>query len=99
MQHRLRDSTWTIVFKALIVVHIMIREGSQDATLQYLATNPKRKLAISNFTDGMWECRVMGMAVSRNRAHSSDSPNPREEHTGILRLPDAAGNVLCLDKD
>jgi phosphatidylinositol-binding clathrin assembly protein len=39
------------VFKALIVVHIMIREGSQDATLLYLSTNPKRRLAINNFTE------------------------------------------------
>nr|CAH19229.1 putative epsin N-terminal homology (ENTH) family protein [Aspergillus niger] len=46
LQLRLRDSTWTIVFKALIVVHLMIREGQLDATLQYMAENP-RKLAIS----------------------------------------------------
>ncbi|KAL2000056.1 hypothetical protein VTN02DRAFT_3619 [Thermoascus thermophilus] len=50
LQHRLRDSTWTIVFKALIVVHLMIREGQTDATLQYLAEHPK-KIAISSFSD------------------------------------------------
>lgn len=50
LQHRLRDSTWTIVFKALIVVHLMIREGQLDATLSYLAEYPK-KLAISSFSD------------------------------------------------
>jgi hypothetical protein len=52
LQLRLRDSTWTIVFKALIVVHIMIREGNQDVTLQYLGQSPKKRLAISNFTEG-----------------------------------------------
>jgi hypothetical protein len=52
LQLRLRDSTWTIVFKALIIVHLMIREGQPDLTLRYIAESPKR-LAISNFTDGM----------------------------------------------
>ncbi|KAF7629026.1 ENTH domain protein [Aspergillus flavus] len=50
LQLRLRDSTWTIVFKALIVIHIMVREGQLDATLQYMAENP-RKLAISGFSE------------------------------------------------
>ncbi|KAJ9661342.1 hypothetical protein H2201_006534 [Coniosporium apollinis] len=50
LQNRLRDSTWTIVFKSLIVVHLMIREGEQDVTLAYLASAPQRKLAINNFT-------------------------------------------------
>ncbi|KAE8149377.1 ANTH-domain-containing protein [Aspergillus avenaceus] len=50
LQLRLRDSTWTIVFKSLIVVHIMVREGQLDATLQYMAENPM-KLAISGFSE------------------------------------------------
>lgn len=49
---RLRDSTWTIVFKALIIVHLMIREGQGDLTLRYIADSPKR-IAISSFTEGM----------------------------------------------
>jgi hypothetical protein len=52
LQNRLRDSTWTIVFKALIVVHLMLREGQEDATLKYLSNSPHRKLAINNFTEG-----------------------------------------------
>jgi phosphatidylinositol-binding clathrin assembly protein len=52
LQLRLRDSTWTIVFKALIVVHLLIREGRQDAALKYLSNNPQTKLAINNFTEG-----------------------------------------------
>ncbi|KAL5361534.1 ANTH domain-containing protein [Aspergillus floccosus] len=47
---RLRDSTWTVVFKALIVLHFMIREGQLDATLQYMAENP-RKIAISGYSE------------------------------------------------
>jgi hypothetical protein len=52
MTHRLRDSTWTIVFKALIIVHLMIREGSPNITLSYLSEAPS-KMAISTFSDGM----------------------------------------------
>ncbi|KAK9464910.1 ANTH domain-containing protein [Lipomyces arxii] len=36
LSSRLRDTAWTVVFKALIVVHIMIREGKRDAALEYL---------------------------------------------------------------
>ncbi|KAL8750990.1 MAG: hypothetical protein Q9199_006722 [Rusavskia elegans] len=50
MQNRLRDSTWTIVFKALIIVHLMIREGEPNVTLKYLADSPS-KLAIGGFSD------------------------------------------------
>jgi hypothetical protein len=52
LQSRLRDATWTIVFKGLIVVHLMMREGQEDVTLKYLSLNPRSKLAISNFTEG-----------------------------------------------
>lgn len=51
LTNRLRDSTWTIVFKALIIVHLMIREGEPDVTLKFLAQHPHRKLAINSFTE------------------------------------------------
>ena len=51
LQNRLRDSTWTVVLKGLITVHLMIREGSPDVTLAYLAKH-RNMLAISSFTDG-----------------------------------------------
>lgn len=51
LQNRLRDSTWTVVFKSLITVHLMIREGSPDVTLSYLARH-RSMLAISMFSDG-----------------------------------------------
>jgi hypothetical protein len=54
LQNRLRDSTWTIVFKSLIIVHFMIREGEPNVTLKYLSSSPQRKLAINNFTEGTW---------------------------------------------
>lgn len=52
LQLRIRDSTWTIVFKALIMVHLMIRNGQPDVTLAYLAQAPKSRLATSEFTAG-----------------------------------------------
>ena len=39
------------MFKALIIVHLMIREGEPNVTLKYVAESPS-KLAISNFADG-----------------------------------------------
>ncbi|RMZ92643.1 hypothetical protein DV736_g103, partial [Chaetothyriales sp. CBS 134916] len=60
LQLRLRDSTWTIVFKSLIIVHLMIREGRPEATLRYLADSPKR-LAISTFT----EMQTQGINIRR----------------------------------
>ncbi|KAF2022044.1 ANTH-domain-containing protein [Aaosphaeria arxii CBS 175.79] len=51
LTNRLRDSTWTIVFKSLIIVHLMIREGQPEVTLRYLAQNPRRTLAINHFTE------------------------------------------------
>jgi ANTH domain len=62
LQIRLRDSTWTIVFKSLIIVHLMIREGQGDVTLRYIAESPKR-LAISNFTDGACRFALRGICV------------------------------------
>jgi phosphatidylinositol-binding clathrin assembly protein len=51
LTHRLRDSTWTVAFKSLIIVHLMIKEGAQDVTLSYLAASPRNRLAINQFTD------------------------------------------------
>ena len=69
LQLRLRDSTWTIVFKALIIVHLMIREGQPDLTLRYIAESPKR-LAISNFTDGKYKPARKGR-ISAGLSHTS----------------------------
>ncbi|KAF2691714.1 ANTH-domain-containing protein [Lentithecium fluviatile CBS 122367] len=51
LTNRLRDSTWTIVFKSLIIVHLMIREGEPEVTLKYLAQNPHRRLATNHFAE------------------------------------------------
>ena len=50
------------MFKALIIVHLMIREGEPNVTLKYLADSPS-KLAISNFSDGT--SKQYNMAAAR----------------------------------
>ncbi|KAL1844931.1 hypothetical protein VTK73DRAFT_1487 [Phialemonium thermophilum] len=56
LQYRLRDSTWTVVFKSLITVHLMIREGSPDATLAYLSKH-RNMLAMTMFSDAQTQGR------------------------------------------
>lgn len=72
LQFRLRDSTWTVVLKSLITIHLMIREGSPDATLQYLAKH-RNQLAISSFTDAQIQGRNIrhyaGYLAERVRAY------------------------------
>ncbi|EGE06868.1 ENTH domain-containing protein [Trichophyton equinum CBS 127.97] len=50
LQIRLRESAWTVVFKALIVIHMMVREGAPGAALAYLSQYP-RKFAITSISD------------------------------------------------
>lgn len=51
LQLCLRDSTWTVVFKSFITVHLMIREGQSDVTLRYISEAPNC-FAISSFIEG-----------------------------------------------
>ncbi|AGO12152.1 AaceriAEL209Wp [[Ashbya] aceris (nom. inval.)] len=39
LQVRVGDSAFTVVFKALVVVHVMVREGTKHVTLAYLASH------------------------------------------------------------
>lgn len=64
LKERLRDTTWTICFKALIIVHLMIKEGERDATLKYLAAAPKNRLAINSYTDGTLPLHLVVSYVS-----------------------------------
>lgn len=38
---RLKDGAWTVVYKALIVLHLMMREGAVDVTLDYLSRHSR----------------------------------------------------------
>lgn len=48
---RVRDPTWTIAFKGLIIVHLMINHGAPDVTLRHLSVSPKNKLALNAIAD------------------------------------------------
>lgn len=37
---RISDTAWTIVYKSLIVLHLMIREGDKDVALNYYSDHP-----------------------------------------------------------
>jgi len=87
LQLRLRDSTWTIVFKALIIVHLMIREGQPDLTLRYIAESPKR-LAISNFTDGKYK------PAQKRRIYSAGLSHTSTHGATFLTLPRALGLTI-----
>lgn len=58
LQKRTRDPTWTVAFKAFIVVHLMIREGQPNVTLDYLAGMGRKSLGVANYTDGVCERRA-----------------------------------------
>lgn len=45
---RLQDSLWLVVYKALIVIHIMIREGDRDVALTYLTDSAPSMLQLSH---------------------------------------------------
>jgi len=88
LQIRLRDSTWTIVFKSLIVVHLMIREGQPEVTLRYLADAPKR-MAISSFaevqTQGLNIRRYYEYLMERVRAYRDTKTDYVKSGTGKMR--------------
>ncbi|KEY67579.1 hypothetical protein S7711_08252 [Stachybotrys chartarum IBT 7711] len=94
LQFRLRDSTWTVVFKGLITVHLMIREGSPDVTLSFLAKN-RNMLAISNFTDAQTQGRNIrhyaNYLSERSRAY-------RDTQTDWVRAPESRLEKLSVDK-
>jgi len=94
LQYRLRDSTWTIVFKSLITVHLMIREGSPDVTLAYLAKH-KNILAVSVFSDAQTQGRNIrhysNYLTERSRAY-------RETKVDWVRAKDPRLEKLSVEK-
>jgi hypothetical protein len=73
------------VFKSLIIVHLMIREGEPEVTLKYLAQSPQRKLAINSFTEGT-ASTGHGSRPPLTARHSAD---PGPQYTDIHRVPAA----------
>ncbi|PTB74610.1 ANTH-domain-containing protein [Trichoderma longibrachiatum ATCC 18648] len=94
LQNRLHDSTWTVVFKSLMTVHLMIREGSPEATLAYLARH-RNMLAISNFADAQTQGRNIrhyaNYLIERVRAY-------RDTKTDWVRAPESRLERLTVEK-
>ncbi|MCJ1348747.1 hypothetical protein MMC31_006980, partial [Peltigera leucophlebia] len=88
LQNRLRDSTWTIVFKSLIIVHLMVREGEPQVTLKFLADSPN-KLAISDFSDVQVQGSNIGhyytYLLARAKAYRETRIDWVREGTGRLK--------------
>ncbi|RSL88605.1 hypothetical protein CEP52_015176 [Fusarium oligoseptatum] len=94
LTYRLRDSTWTVVFKSLITVHLMIREGSPDVTLAFLSTH-RNVLATSSFTDAQTQGRNIRhyayYLAERARAY-------RDTKTDWVRAPESRLEKLSVEK-
>ncbi|KAJ3019294.1 hypothetical protein HKX48_002239 [Thoreauomyces humboldtii] len=50
LNHRLREDHWVVVFKALITIHILMREGATDRVIGFVASNAGL-LNMANFRD------------------------------------------------
>lgn len=94
LQYRLRDSTWTVVFKSLITIHLMIREGSPDVTLAHLSKN-RNSLAISNFTDAV----TQGKNIRHYANYLSERSRAfRETKTDWVKAPESRLESLTVEK-
>ena len=89
LQLRLRDSTWTIAFKALIVAHLMIKDGAPNITLAYTSTSPQKMLGISTYSDmqtqGKNIRRYSKYLVERSRAYGATKHDFVSAGTGRLK--------------
>ncbi|KAH8734405.1 ANTH domain-containing protein [Ilyonectria robusta] len=94
LQNRLRDSTWTVVFKSLITVHLMIREGSPDVTLAFLSTH-RNLLAISNFTDA----QIQGRNIRHYAQYLTERARAyRDTKTDWVRAPESRLEKMSVEK-
>ncbi|KAF4977876.1 hypothetical protein FZEAL_5650 [Fusarium zealandicum] len=94
LTYRLRDSTWTVVFKSLITVHLMIREGSPDVTLAFLSTH-RNVLATSSFTDA----QTQGRNIRHYAQYLSERARAyRDTKTDWVRAPESRLEKLSVEK-
>ncbi|KAI8713017.1 ENTH domain-containing protein [Fusarium sp. LHS14.1] len=94
LTYRLRDSTWTVVFKSLITVHLMIREGSPDVTLAFLSTH-RNVLATSSFTDA----QTQGRNIRHYAYYLSERARAyRDTKTDWVRAPESRLEKLSVEK-
>ncbi|KXJ96138.1 ANTH domain-domain-containing protein [Microdochium bolleyi] len=94
LQYRLRDSTWTVAFKSLITIHLMIREGSPDATLAYLSKH-RNMLAISSFADA----QIQGRNIRHYAAYLSERTRAyKDTKVDWVRAKETRLEKLSIDK-
>jgi hypothetical protein len=60
VEHAYELTPLQVVFKALIVLHTMIRNGATDNVLQYLSSS--EVLRLKNVVGGQWEGNVLVLA-------------------------------------
>ena len=82
------------MFKALIIVHLMIREGQEDAALIYLSDNPK-KIAPTNFSEGEIHGESAHCITLTNSLRSAITGT---QHPAIFRLSNHTREGIRSDK-
>ncbi|KAG5935045.1 hypothetical protein E4U53_000538 [Claviceps sorghi] len=94
LQHRLHDSTWTVVLKSLLTTHLMIREGSPDVTLVYLAKH-RNILNFGHFADA----QTQGRNIRHYARYLAERANAyRDTKTDWVRANEARLERLTVDK-
>ncbi|EZF24376.1 hypothetical protein H112_03228 [Trichophyton rubrum D6] len=97
LQIRLRESAWTVVFKALIVIHMMVREGAPGAALAYLSQYP-RKFAITSISDAQFQganiWRYSEYLIARSLAFSETKTDYVRNGQGRLKTLTVSKGLL-----
>ncbi|KAI8846480.1 ANTH domain-containing protein, partial [Chytridium lagenaria] len=80
---RLREPNWVVVFKSLILVHILMREGATDRVLGYLVNQPN----IIN-TSGFRDKSLNPLSVAQSKNIRSYSEYLEEKVAGYKTVKD-----------
>ncbi|GKT92024.1 ANTH domain-containing protein [Colletotrichum tofieldiae] len=92
LQFRLRDSTWTVVFKSLITVHLMIREGSPMSHSPFCrGTRTRLPSAVLQMTQGRNIRHYANYLSARAKAY-------RETKCDWVRTKESRLEQLSVDK-
>ncbi|CCE73131.1 Piso0_000152 [Millerozyma farinosa CBS 7064] len=92
LAHRLQDSAWSVVYKSLIVIHIMIREGDRDVTLDYLANKNPSMLNLSSINVARGDHFSSDVRFIVKYAKYLHTRAKQFEHTGIDYVRDERSN-------
>ncbi|CCE72568.1 Piso0_000152 [Millerozyma farinosa CBS 7064] len=92
LAHRLQDSAWSVVYKSLIVIHIMIREGDRDVTLDYVANKNPSMLNLSSLNVVRSDHFSSDVRFIVKYAKYLHTRAKQFEHTGIDYVRDERSN-------